>query len=42
MKKSGKKEEASRLQEEAVNYAKKVYEENERLRKTLKRVKVYC
>ena len=30
-----RKEEASRLQEEAVNYARKVYEENQKLRKTL-------
>jgi len=30
-----RKEEASRLQDEAVNYARKVYEENQKLRKTL-------
>ena len=31
-----RKEEASRLQDEAVKYAQKVYEENQKLRKTLK------
>jgi hypothetical protein len=30
-----RKEEAARLQDEAVDYARKVYEENQRLRKTL-------
>ena len=30
-----RKEEASRLQDEAVDYARKVYEENQKLRKTL-------
>jgi len=30
-----RKEEAARLQDEAVNYARKVYEENQKLRKTL-------
>jgi len=30
-----RKEEASRLQDEAVNYARKIYEENQKLRKTL-------
>ena len=36
-----RKEEASRLQDEAVNYARKVYEENQKLRKPLKRVKEF-
>ena len=30
-----RKEEASRLQEEAVDYARKIHEENQRLKKTL-------
>ena len=38
-----RKEEAARLQDEAVSYARKVYEENQKLRKTLEEGEgVFC